>query len=667
MPRLLAGADGILAPAIPLARGQLAPGLIALGVVLGASPGGLARAFVQTSDTAPPASAPRSPATEAPGKAAGQAPGATTLDHADFLSRITRLAKPSPASAMAAFRVVQGAVRRFDDSVAMAEQLADLPRVPASVTLRLEGEVIGRGMAFDLDGSSVIAATKRAIRASRDRLRGVVDPAQVGASLAIGLELAGDFLPIRPETYAWADTNLHPGLDGVAMTLADGSMNAVFPGTALAGELNPEAMLGILIASATGDPAQGLASNPQAQPQAVAEKTGASLFRFRVVHLRQSEPSDSPLFLHRGNRLVREGDVTTASIERWCGDMAGHLRRRLRPLAERAPADVGGQRADAAAFTQSIEPQELFGIGLALLALHRHDGVSEMREQDLLAEIIARTVDDAGLRDALGSDPAAAATWAILLTEPGSPGAGDNEREADEIARRSAFLEQASRVLRAGLSAENDFLDDMPAPARSIATLALVRLAGEDEAARARSAEVMRSLYRSTPPARLVSQMPWLGWAELESARDGMLEGGPALRQMREQVWRFQLTADDAGAENVDLVGGIVFPGSKTPLPTAVSARPLAFLATIARDERLTPSGESLGELSRLTRAMRFLRQLTVDSFAASGRADSVSALGGVRMATWGREQPTEATAMTLLAGVEMIKSVRSMEARGAR
>ncbi|MFN7440371.1 MAG: hypothetical protein ACK5TV_09295, partial [Phycisphaerales bacterium] len=109
------------------------------------------------------------------------------------------------------------------------------------------------------------------------------------------------------------------------------------------------------------------------------------------------------------------------------------------------------------------------------------------------------------------------------------------------------------------------------------------------------------------------------------------------------------------------LVGGIVFTKSRNPLPTWQAARPIAFIATMLGDPRLTAPDERSRELVRLLTSLRFLRQLQADDSTAWMQALPGSARGGIRSAPWDQRMPVDATAITLMAITESIRSLDAL------
>lgn len=196
----------------------------------------------------------------------------------------------------------------------------------------------------------------------------------------------------------------------------------------------------------------------------------------------------------------------------------------------------------------------------------------------------------------------------------------------------------------------------------AILAWAMAERAGATGRGRAEAERDLRALHRAAEPGALVGLMPWLGWAELALAPEGPVPAGPALRQIRDRVWEHQLSGEDAGAEEQDLVGGIVFTRGFVSLPTWSSSRPVAFCATMLGDPRLTTREELPGEVIRLLGAMRFLRQLSAGEVECRFYPDAALARGGVRAAPWDHRMPPEATAMAMLSVCEFLRSLAAAE-----
>ncbi len=234
----------------------------------------------------------------------------------------------------------------------------------------------------------------------------------------------------------------------------------------------------------------------------------------------------------------------------------------------------------------------------------------------------------------------------------------------------------------------DDRLNGQPASVRALLSLAVVPHVPTSSTTTAENQSTIRLAelgLRGIDSARLVSAMPWYGWSQIRLERfrreieaiDRRLDRRPlfsdldtqipprdlpaavALRQMRAEVWKHQLSELDAGDEGADLVGGIVFTsGDTSPLPTWQCVRPLAFIATMLGDPRLTEPHERAIELARLLKAFRFLRQLQIDQSVGWMHPAPDSVVGGLRAAAWDHTTPPDATSLALLAVCELLRSL---------
>ena len=133
---------------------------------------------------------------------------------------------------------------------------------------------------------------------------------------------------------------------------------------------------------------------------------------------------------------------------------------------------------------------------------------------------------------------------------------------------------------------------------------------------------------------------------------------------MREQVWKHQLSAAELSGERLDLAGGIVFTAGRNPLPTWHTARPMAFIATMLADVRLTEREEFARELSHVLGALRFLRQLSAGDAEGHMYRLPRRAMWGVRNSVWDQRMAPEATALTLMTVSEVVRSLQAVQER---
>jgi hypothetical protein len=254
-------------------------------------------------------------------------------------------------------------------------------------------------------------------------------------------------------------------------------------------------------------------------------------------------------------------------------------------------------------------------------------------------------------------------------------GAGSSVKVAQDA--RAACL-----ALAAGAVASRN--GDNPMPRESLdACVATIRdRAGIDDAGllilalsvsvsgRETAAQLCDTLYAPHERGQrggLAAHMPWVLLAERTMGGGRVrVSSVQALREFRERAYGFTMTAADAAGVGDDLAGGIVFPGSRPPLPTAQSLRVIAALAGMLADASITPDEEFERELVRLMPGLRFARQLCADEWFGPYCREPSRAVWGVRAATWDSRMPGEASALALLAVREALDAIESRAGKAA-
>lgn len=565
---------------------------------------------------------------------------------------------PSPAQSYALFRSVEHRVRGWDRSPFESAS----PIAAARVVLAQRGEVLGTGVDDSGDRLAVSRALARAMRRAEARIGlprdALLDESMrsIASDLTIWLELAGPAVPFAPDALADASLLISPGVEGVGVRLGDRHA-VMFPGRMLETGTLPAAALRALVARVTDDPALALLD-----PATLQAEHGLTLERFAVRQIAQARPGAPASLLVRGGTLVERSAITTRSIRQLADDLARYLMGRT--IDQPVGADLLGtdqpRLARAGQTRASVLEQALAAIALARYASAPGvDPAQATRAYQTATALVESLAQRATLDASLAGDPASAAmvSCAITLITRDDPKA---------FADHAGLVDRLDRLAWATLTLTLDRPGQAPDVALAPAAYALsLRVDSLDAARRDRVEVLVRAIYRATPRGLLVSQMPWLGWAELELARgDSRVPAAAALRAMRDQIAQHTLTAADAGTDARDLVGGIVFTASRTPLPTWQGVRPLAFLASMLGDDRLTPDAEVARMIGQQTTAMRFLTQLQLDPCEASTLAGGARGLGGITAASWDRTQPPEASAMTLLTASQTLASLERIGAR---
>ena len=519
-----------------------------------------------------------------------------------------------------------------------------------SVTLRRSGRVIGRGTVVVDPASPADAlrdAAGQAWAEASERLRGENDALrsqrllEAGAALTIDLELAGQWTPIGGDSFVDAAGEVAPGIEGVGARVGD-RLVAVFPGTMQSSNRDPsQALLS----------AAGALDLPPLSLGRLRSDHDLVVYRFPVTRLTQITPGSAPIFLYRGGRVTPVRAVSSASLRTFAARLASNILSRNWPgpeplgLMDTLRPWVGDYAQPVVATARS---QALAALALTRWATLEQDPTATLAAVGALLDELARV-------DPTETDPASEVSSAAMTLY-----AIDEARRAGVWPDGAIPEAIASLRTRARDTVERGIeqADTIPAP-----VLALVACAAASDGVIDRSAteQLVRSLFREAPPQEIPALSPWLGWAELALHPVGeRLPSAIALREHRAILWRHQIQS--AGARQPDLVGGIVFTAARHPAPSWQTARAIALVATMLGDERLTKPDERLPEIVRLTRAARFLMELTIDETDADlVPATRSSTIGAVRLSLTDQRAPLDSTAMTLLTVCETIRSLEQV------
>lgn len=574
-------------------------------------------------------------------------------------------APPAPAAAMEAFTSLQSWIHEWSVPESAAPGTPILPDAASCVTLRLAGRVIGRGVSFAPGpGAALRAAAGSAMSEAERRFPLPADPAartELVRSIAITLELAGPFVTLSPETLADAGLVLSPGIDGVAARLGDRT-ESIFPEAMLMAGMDGGAALRSLSGTISGSAADALR-----EPAQVRRDLGVTFYRFRTTHLAQPGPGQSPGFLFRAGRIPPPGPPTAADLVALADSIAANLIAR-----DAAETRDGGLRGTYLPVPDRFDPPRASPLEKAFTSLSlreyaRTPGVSPEIASRALALSRAilddlafvepgETPPDASLGLAAFTSAAIHAHLAADGAQAGSDRAPLAEPVAALVSRVDARLGDAA--------ASPETLD--PSERAVVAWAMSLRAARTDDPAdREAASRVVRAAYLDAGPGSLVGLMPWLAWAELSLAGESRpVPASEALRQMRTLVWSHQVRPEDAGDDGLDLVGGIVFTASRSPLPSWQSIRALAALAPMLADPRLTDPADVPRELSHLLAGARFIRSLTADEALAHMFPNPGRAVGGVRAAPWDQRMTLEAGALSLITLCELIDSLETLADR---
>ena len=560
------------------------------------------------------------------------------------------LAPPEAKLALEAFNEVQSLIRAWKPGESRpvvpgsAMDRAARASGAAQVTLRFGGRVVGRAWRIGGTPGALLAAARDAMHAAEPFLHESGVKETVFASrLLVSVELAGAIVPYAPASYDDADLEIPPGIDGVGARVHD-TTRLIFPSSMLTHSVasgvpqSPGDALVAAAAAALDDPVAGLRADPNNHPQKLGKDRNVQFYRFSVTHVSQQSPETSAMFLYRHGRVVAEREVTLDAMKQWVDGVADYLAACVVPDQAKPATIVLASIFNplAASATRTNDPAALSLAGMAL---------AERRPAQArpLLRSVAMSAEKGPLR--------AAAAGAYLIGVERF--LAQHPDTSDEIGRA---IPQAVAACEQVLAQEN-----VPVAERALALAGLARRARTDAALRPRLDGKLAALLASTKVDQLASAMPWIVMAARDLAPgDAPLAVAPLLSEWRDLAYKFVLTADDAGPDGEDLVGGMVFTKARVPLPSAQTVRVAAGLAAMLAEPRLTLAADRGKEIVRLVPVLRFTRQLMGDDIHATMFADPLRAKWGVRNAIWDQRMNSDAAALAILTLDEAIAGLEA-------
>lgn len=541
---------------------------------------------------------------------------------------------------MAAFRYVRARVR--------GEAPPPPPAMPgAAVTLRQNGEIVGRG--WSLDGQGALAAATdialaelaTRIAPARDALLEEIRQKSLRA-VAISLEAAGPGVPMMLNTYGEADLALSPGLDGVAIT-SNGGNCAIFPAAMLYSNITPSTALASCVAQLSGDAALALKGVKGHEAGDIAKDRHYTFVHFRVTHLAQTTGDDTPSFLYRGSRYISPAELTTTALKAWAANLASSLAARVTE-GHLAPEYDIARNADSHE-GPGVEVSALSALALADYARATGDTTAAKAAADLFGPLLTDPGALSKNRRAVGQ---AATTLAALSTLR----LADAELAIGLDAKFPGAKPTLLNIIHVAMTDDQRWKRGSTDAERGLAAWALAMV--EDPAA----TDAMVATFRDAPGGRLMGAMPWLQYAAAVSPN---LPSAPAMRELRDTLLQAQLTPSRC---DQDEVGAVMFSHASAIRPTWQSARATLLLAGMLAEPRLTEAKEILPQVSRLLASLRYLRQLSIDDSLAWTTPDHAKAAWGVRPALWELKSSPEASALTLLAATRGLESIQAAATR---
>lgn len=563
------------------------------------------------------------------------------------------LSAPEPKLMMGGFASLRKWIDAWD--VVPSEETKALGNASGAVcvTLRYGGRVVGRSV--EVGGPDALERAARNVMKDALGFFGEKGKPKNAARIAISLEAAGALVPYQPSSYDDSDLEIPAGIDGVGARAGERDrerLRLVFPSMMLtfghgadrtvgSGGQSPGDALAACAANVLEDPAVGIRSDSANDPSKLMRDRKVTFYRFEVTQLAQISPAEAPVFLFRQGKVFQERDVNVAAMKTWADGLANHLLSRI-SIHDKGALVSGLYSPISGACVPRAEIGEQALIGMAL-ARAAQSGVLSAEAAAKSLEAARAIVRDLAVADSekrkIETSPIASA--ALLLTV---------QALATEAPEAKGAIEAARREVRSVLEG--------PVRSPSVSALAAWAASGVEGKpellAAAKSA--VPAIFRAAPVEKLAAAMPWIVMAARSVEPDGEIASSVALDQWRDLVFKFVMRPQDAGTDGEDLVGGLVFTGSRAPLPSAQSLRVIAGLAAMLNDNRLTPPADRAAEIARLVPSLRFVRQLMSDEYTGTMFVDPLRAEWGVRNSLWDQRMSGEASALALITLCEAIE-----------
>jgi len=560
-----------------------------------------------------------------------------------------------PSEAMDIYRAVDRWTRDWGVD---EQQIKALPAVAiASVTLRLDGQIIGRDQitSDDADTGSIAQAARGAMAKARAWVRAKTgeEPSEeqwsaIRSRITLSVELAQQTVPMREAELGLPSLGLSPGVHGLVMRM--GEQTEV---------MTPDEMisLGFTVEQAAYAMATALSDDGAMALASIGEliERGYSFSRFNPIWIAQQDANKGGVFLDRGGRVIEESSVGTRSVRDMGERIARYLIAQQWPGSERFGM-VGTRDVISGRATPEVAP--VYEQALVAYALLKFAQQSDKPIHTRAREVALQLLDDLG-----AVQPGEPAPWDDGIGSAACVIAMSHELEGFHTPEWIQLEIECREKLSGLYSPIDGFSSEIPAGARGLVAWALVRAKDKN------ADHAVRSVFRDTQPGQLVGQMPFLGWAELELARDNdQVPAAGALMQMRTRMWDHQISKSDLEWCDRDYAGAVVFTTGSSLLPTSDNLRPIAMACTMLGDERLTPGtiadGAVASEIGRVATAMRFVDQLVMSDASRFVSRAPDRCVGGVRESLWDWNVSPASSAIALLAALEFGQSIEAIAAR---
>ncbi len=580
------------------------------------------------------------------------------------------------------------------------------------VTLRWNGKVLGSGEAYPDDPTAENAvvnlkalaahATQLALEASESTLQDLrrralarpeaqpstqpdadnkprrdptryllADPTiRLVAELQVGLRLEPIRLPADAKDAAIYEQFV-PDFHGLRLWTDAGNAPAsprdswIWPGTALAYNMSPNNQVLRLLIQARLD---------MNDVRKLGRPKGPSFWRFEIIHVVRPSPDSAVTRLVRGNVLLPLTSLDEATLDAMALRMADNLSGRFVEKLPLPNAEQNERATEDLALTAYVLSQWLRQSDKASLPEKirtQAEAVVKRNTEILLASMTQLK----GVPQAL-----------LLLTMIDSPMLNERKVQRDSLANSllrhwnadGSFTtgDSTGKEPAGGVKKGND-----TASAQALIVSALARLYEQTRdvelGRKVQTARLMQ--WREFSADRIIAALPWMMRTEnsgtLLDAIPGPVAGDAKQTTQRQEKIKKLMAAlrerqimDPPDMGPSDVVGGFElngWPPVGAPNPDWRSSLVVSFLASAMRDPAIVKPADRLSWLLTCGLGARFLAQLMYDTPNAYYVQFPSEAIGATRVSLWDNDTPSSVTAMSLLAVLDLKKTIAEIQAAG--
>jgi hypothetical protein len=500
------------------------------------------------------------------------------------------------------------------------------------IILRHHGEVIGVGTSSVKNVNPIAQSAQHAFDDLKHHeiLRRLTPEfkSHALASLSIELEIGSTPEPSPSKSLEKFSYSVNKGIDGIAVRKGSNWAIRLPAELRLVPDSNITTSLEALCVEVGVHPATALS-------RMLPKKEDVTLYKVPTITFTQTGTGKKISQLFRGDKLVNQKDITSENLKNLANLLASHLMA----CTNDDGLVIGGYQPE----TDSLSPPHSTAFVQVLVAtsLESYSSIcttaniskSNNAIDSILSNIVGNFEKTKNLSDGV------AASLVVLAAN----NAGLDQKFPNLFNYcRSQVVESCKQIVT------DEVLDEKP-HIFSLLTSAIVSISNnsENESTKLLAEKMCYTCVTRIPLSNMVSTIPWLIDAISENSNDGLES------DIAQKLFSICVVSQVTEGNDPDHLGGFELMSNNI---NSVDARCIRMLPMLARFAE-TPNPNQSRAILSLTKALRYLTQITTTEQRANTFSNPKLAIGGVRAATWDASMPTEATAMALLGATKAIQA----------